>query len=503
MPTVLLLLILVGCASTGMQDEIIRPDPSTAELPATTGALAKFAAEVTARAGADESGFRLLDSSYDGLLWRLALIDSAVSSIDIMTYLWYPDNSGTLLLERAVLAAERGVRVRLVVDDLLTIGQDQLFADIQAHPNIELRVFNPWKKRGLMSRAGEMIAEMERLNTRMHDKLQIADGRAAIIGGRNIGDHYFGLGHSANFRDLDVLGIGPVALQANDMFDQLWNSEMMVSAENLKTKADPEKAREAWENIRKNTREAPELEAFPREVKDWSAEFKALLDELHFGKSMIVYDRIDGTTVQQDVFAGMFNFLGRAQEELLITNAYIIPGQTAIDFLQVLADRGVKIRMLTNSLASHDTPAVNAHYQHWRDDLVNAGVDLYELRKDPAIAKGIVDVPPVESEFTSLHTKAVVIDSELVFIGSMNMDPRSANINTEMGAVIQSPGLAGELRSIMLRDMRSDNAWRVTLDEDGELLWTNSDETVDKQPSRGFMNRVMNTILRIVPVEQN
>lgn len=499
----LLLLVLAGCASTGLQDDIVRPETRFAQPPATTGVLAELADEVAADAGADQSGFRLLDTSYDGLLWRLTLIDSAVSSIDIMTYLWYPDNSGTLILERAVLAAQRGVRVRLVIDDLLTIGQDQLFADIQAQPNIELRVFNPWKNRSMMSRTGEMIAEMERLNTRMHDKLLIADGRAAIIGGRNIGDHYFGLSHSYNFHDLDVLCVGPVALQANDMFDHFWNSEMVVSTQNLKTKRDPEKARKAWQNIRKNTREAPELEAFPRAAKDWADELQALLGELHFGTSVIAYDRIEGGAVGQEMFAGMFDFLSRAREELLITNAYLIPGEPGIEFLQGLADRGVKVRILTNSLASHDTPAVNSHYQHWRDDLINAGVDLYEMRKDPAIARGIIDIPPIESKFSSLHTKAVVIDSSLVFVGSMNMDPRSANINTEMGAVIESPGLAMELRSIMLRDMGLDNAWRVTLDDEAELLWTNSDETVDKQPSRGFMNRVMNTILRIIPKEQN
>ena len=196
---VLLVLGLAGCATTGLEDELYRPEPNFAQPPASSGLLADLAEEVSRRAGSDQSGFRLLDTSYDGLVYRLALIDSATTSIDVLTYLWYPDYSGTLLLERAVLAAERGVKVRLVVDDLLTIGQDQLFADIDSQPNIELRMFNPWKKRGLMSRAGEMIAQMERLNTRMHDKLLIADGRAAVVGGRNIGDHYFGLGESANF----------------------------------------------------------------------------------------------------------------------------------------------------------------------------------------------------------------------------------------------------------------------------------------------------------------
>ena len=379
-------------------------------------------------------------------------------------------------------------------------GQDQFIANLEDHPNIELRLFNPWKKRKLTSRAGEMIAEMERLNVRMHDKLIIADGHAAIIGGRNIGDHYFGLGEAYNFHDLDVLAVGPVAAQSSEMFDHFWNSELVVSAKNLTTKPDQELASTAWEDLQEKSRTAPELQAFPRAVKSWNGELESLMDELHPGKSLLVYDRLDGTVVEQSMFAGLFGFLGKAQEELLIVNAYVIPGEPAIEFLQGLTDSGVDIKILTNSLSSHDVPAVNAHYEKWRDDLINAGVDLYESRADPEIA-AIVDVPPIESEFIGLHTKAVVIDSRLVFIGSMNLDPRSANINTEMGVVIDSPELAEELRAVMLRDMDGKNAWRVTLDDRGKPIWTNSDETVTSQPSRGFMQNVMNVIMKLGPKE--
>jgi putative cardiolipin synthase len=185
-----------------------------------------------------------------------------VSSLDIQTYLWYPDHSGRLILERSVEAANRGVHVRLIVDDLLTIGLDQVIYELEQHPNIEFRLFNPWKSRGTLRRAGEMIAEMERLNTRMHDKLLIADGNAAVVGGRNIGDHYFGLSHDYNFHDLDLLAFGHVAQQANGMFDSFWNSEWVVSAENLVLEADPEFAREKWQALQARNRGAEELEAF-------------------------------------------------------------------------------------------------------------------------------------------------------------------------------------------------------------------------------------------------
>jgi putative cardiolipin synthase len=496
-----LALALWGCAGPQLQQDAERPAPSFALPPATSGLLAEMSGRINAASGPDYSGFHLLDGSRESLTWRLALIDSAVSSLDIMTYLWYPDASGRLILERAVLAARRGVRVRLVVDDLMTIGQEQLHADLERQPNIEVRLFNPWKKRDLFSRGGEMVAEMERLNTRMHDKLLIADGRAAIIGGRNIGDHYFGLNRNYNFHDLDVLAIGEMAQQSNGMFDEFWNSEWVASARNLTTKPNPERAAASWAKLQKKNREARELTSFPIEPKDWTQEFAELEPLLHAGTGDLVYDELSAEGVTQSMIGRMFAIFDRAEEELLITNAYIIPGERGIEFLRTLNARGVDVRILTNSLASHDVPAVNSHYEPWRDDIVGTGTKLYELRADAAI-QSIVDVPPVSAKFVGLHTKASVSDGRLVFIGSMNLDPRSGAINTEMGAFIDSPGLGEELRELMLRDMSPDNAWAVTLTDDGRLQWTNSDETVRKQPTRGFLQHVMNAIFKVVPKEQ-
>ena len=241
-----IVILLSACSGPALKDEIVREAPSLASPPATEGILWEVASGVMSEHGQDHTGFRLLDASFDALVARLVLIDSAVSSLDIQTYLWYPDNSGRLLLERAVEAADRGVRVRLLLDDLLTIGQDQVIYELNRQPNIEIRLFNPWKDRSTLARGGEMIAEMERLNTRMHNKLVIADGNAAIVGGRNIGDHYFGLSHDYNFHDLDLLGFGQLARQANDMFDSFWNSEWVISSINLDTDPDPEFARQRW-----------------------------------------------------------------------------------------------------------------------------------------------------------------------------------------------------------------------------------------------------------------
>jgi putative cardiolipin synthase len=492
---------LLACAGPQLQTDVERPEPSYARPPATSGVLAEMAERIHAANGPEHSGFELLDGSHESLSWRLALIDSAVSSLDIMTYLWYPDAAGRLILERAVLAARRGVHVRLVVDDLMTIGQEQLHADLERQPNIELRLFNPWKKRDIASRGGEMIAEMERLNTRMHDKLLIVDGRAAILGGRNIGEHYFGLNRNYNFHDLDVLAIGHMAQQSSEMFDDFWNSEWVASARNLTAQPDPERAAAAWTKLQKQNRETEELGSFPLEPKDWSAEFAELEPRLHPGTGHVIYDEVSAAGVSQSMLGRMFAIFDQAEKELLVTNAYIIPGERAIEFLRSLNERGVDVRILTNSLASHDVPAVNSHYEPWRDDIVGTGTKLYELRADAAI-QSIVDVPPVAAKFVGLHTKASVSDGRLVFIGSMNLDPRSGAINTEMGAVIDSPGLGQEVRKLMLRDMSPENAWEVSIADNGRLQWQNSDETVTSQPTRGFMQHVMNVIFKVVPKEQ-
>lgn len=495
------LFLLAACSGTSLKEDRAWIEDSFSRPPATHGILRELSENVMARHGAEYSGFRLLDSSYDGLAARLALIDSAVDSIDIQTYLWYPDNSGRLVLERAVEAAERGVHVRLIVDDLLTIGLDQAIYELNQHPNIEFRLFNPWEDRGLLSRAGEMIAQMERLNQRMHDKLVVADGHAAVVGGRNIGDHYFGLSHDYNFHDLDMVGFGHIAQQAAGMFDHFWNSDLVVSAINLDVEPDPQSAQQSWQALKAKNRAAPELETFGVERSDWTVVLRELAKELHPGTSILVYDDTDGVEIRQNVIGAVFPFMNEAQEELLITNAYIIPGQPSIDFLQSLTDRGVRTRILTNSLESHDVPAVNSHYRDWRDDIILAGAELYELRADAEIAS-VVNVPPVQGEFVGLHTKAFVVDRRKVFIGSMNFDPRSAAINTEAGAFVDSPGLAQDLARVMERDMSPENAWQVFLDEDGQPYWVNSDRRVDTQPARSGSQRVMDKIFKVIPKEQ-
>ncbi|MEP5569421.1 MAG: phospholipase D family protein [Halioglobus sp.] len=495
--------LLTACSSASLKED--KPDKvmSFALPPATNGPFAEISTAIIAEHGDAYSGFRVLDSSFDGLSWRLALIDSATTSLDIQTYLWYPDYSGSLILERAIIASQRGVKVRLIVDDLILQGHDQLIANLHAAPNIEFGIFNPWEDRAsMLNRAGEMLARMERLNTRMHDKLMIVDGHAVIVGGRNIGDHYFGLSDTYNFHDTDLLGIGQIGVEANAMFDHFWNSEWVATADALSTEPDKNIAREQRETLQQRITSAPQLKQFPLQPKQWDVELTELQNNLRIGRSKLVYDEAAREQISQNMAGSMFNFFNLAEEELLIQNAYVIPGNSALEFLQQKQVDGVKVRLLTNSLESHDVPAVNSHYEPWRDDFLNAGVDLWEFRANPAIQQSIVDVQPVSAGFSGLHSKCAVADRRYVFIGSMNLDPRSRAINTEMGAMVDSPELAEDLAKILERNMSGDNAWHVQMDDEGKLSWQSSEETVTKQPARDGMQRVMNVLMKLGPQDQ-
>jgi putative cardiolipin synthase len=490
--------LLGGCAT--LPDEpaaIVRQD---APAPAASGMLSEARAQFAQKHGAERSGFTLLDLNANALNWRLALVDSAVSSLDLMYYLWYAHDSGRLLLDRVVRAADRGVTVRLLVDDLLLIGSDTGLVALDQHPNIELRLFNPKRQR----KAGmvlDTLARFGKMNQRMHNKLIVADNHAVILGGRNIGDEYFGLSESYNFHDLDVLGLGPVALQSSALFDDYWNSSWVVPVAALPAEVDEEKAAGQWRRQVTALANSDKLNDFPLQPRDWSAQWRELFAGLRPGGSEVVYDR----PADDGVVRGMKDPLGAAlrgaQGEICLVNAYIIPNPAFIEGIREHTARGVDVRILTNSLASHDVPAVNSHYRRWRRPLVEAGAELYEFRSDPAI-KSRVDTAPVVSKFTGLHTKAFVVDGRRVFVGSMNFDPRSVAINTEMGIFIDSPDLATDLLQLAERDMSPVNAWRVGLDEDGDLIWSNSDETVTRQPARNAWQRVMDALFRLLPASQ-
>ena len=496
------LLFLVACRT--LPADLPPTPPDHALAPAAAGSLAEVERTFRARVGDERSGFQLLDWNGDALRWRLALIDSATSSLDLQYYLWYGDASGNLLAEAVLRAADRGVRVRVLVDDLLSSGEkDLVFAAANAHPNVEIRLFNPWQTRsgGPLSRGVEFLGRMDRLNSRMHNKLVVADNRVAICGGRNLGDHYFGLAHRYNFHDLDLLAVGPAARKLSKAFDTYWNTAPVVVAGKLAEGSVEELERLREEN-RRSLAAAQDLSGFPRGRSDWSEELRELPATLHPGTARPVYDVPGTETVANGSSrAGILQAIDEARQEILVENAYWVPNEASIAYLRELDERGVRVRFLTNSLASHDVPAVNGGYKKWRKPILEAGVELYELRHDAAV-KARQDTPPVESEFLGLHAKTFVVDRKVAYVGSHNFDPRSHEINTELGLLVESPGLAQALAQRIESDMRGENSWRVELDDQGKLFWQAGDVRVERQPARNGWQRFQDAIFGILPIEK-
>jgi len=500
--------LLASCA-TRTVEPYERPAPEYAMAAAPDGAFSDIEDKIHSAYGPGVSGFELLDSNEDGLRWRLALIDSARQSVDIQYYLWYGDTAGRLLVKRVLDAADRGVKVRILVDDLNTVISDastvalgdKVAALIEEHPDIEIRLFNPWTSRDLGGRLGESASQFERVNQRMHNKSMIVDNRAVIIGGRNIGDEYMGLHAEFNFHDLDVLGIGPVARQASEVFDEYWNSEWVMPVSALNLSATDSEQDEAYAQLLHHLNGARSIANFALEPQAWSAELAALQERLHAGTSEVVSDYPAGNIIEHVMLQRQQEMILSAQEELLIVNAYIIPAQRGMSLLRELDGRGVDANILTNSLASHDVPAVNSHYKQWRKPILETGAKLYEMRHDAAIQPLVADTPPTHAKFMGLHSKAMAVDGKRVYIGSMNFDPRSASINTEMGAFIESPGLAKALAALIRRDIQPENSWEVTLDTKGQLVWSDDKEVVTRQPARNWWQRVQDVFFMTFPKE--
>ncbi len=502
-----LVLLLAGCANRPSP----RPLPAEHAVGARgDGAFASVEDGIVRGHGPDRSGFDLLERSDRALQWRLALIDSARHSIDMQYYVWFGDAAGTLFMLRVLDAADRGVKVRILFDDLNTMLRDMqtvqlrdaIVARIDRHPNIQIRVFNAWQDRSLPGRLLDMAVDFERLNRRMHNKQMIVDNHAVIVGGRNLADEYFGLNPTFNFYDLDVLGVGPVARQASAVFDRYWNSEWVQRV----PATEPAAGTPSLADMRASDLSAlsthASLAGSVGQRRDWSRQIAELGERLMPGTGVVhtdppARDRFARNHMPQAIRA----LMRAARREILITNAYIIPDAHFMLDLREAVDRGVTVRILTNSLSSHDVPAVNSHYQKWRKPLVQTGAQLYELRFDAALREQLVEMPPNRGEFVGLHTKAMVVDRSRVFVGSMNLDPRSEVLNSEMGVVIDSAALAENLARRMERDMDGANSWQVRLDDTGRLRWRSDAGELDHQPARSVWQVIEDFVFKFFPAD--
>jgi putative cardiolipin synthase len=490
-PRLLLALLLSagGCAALPQAD--FAPSQALAD---TSGTRLGAALSKALAAHPGKAGVYPLGRGRDAFAARVLLARAAERSLDVQYYIFRTDVTGGLLLTALWEAAERGVRVRVLLDDSTTRGMDGAIAALDAHANIEVRLFNPFANRGF--RLGEMVTDFSRINRRMHNKSFTADNQATIVGGRNIGDEYFGAESAVEFADLDALAIGAAVREVSASFDAYWNSASAFPAERLLPRLsaqDEADVRGRWSHIGRSNPYVEALRTTPlvqqllagRLPLEWAAA-RVVSDDP--AKVLHPPERKDlHMTAQLD------SVLGRPERELDLVSPYFVPTKAGTAALVALVQRGVSVRVLTNSLAATDVSAVHAGYAKYREDLLRGGVRLYELKPTarPEAGGGGSDA--------SLHAKTFAVDRARIFIGSFNFDPRSARLNTEMGLVVESAALATRLSSALDGTLPRD-AYEVRL-ADGSLVWLDGATRYTADPQTGFFKRLWIGLLSILPIE--
>jgi putative cardiolipin synthase len=465
-----------------------------------------------------ESGFFPLANGLDAFVARLAMAEVAEKSLDVQYYLFHDDPTGRLLAGHLMQAADRGVRVRVLLDDMDMGGRDAGLAAISQHPNIEIRLFNPFPSRSL--RFLNFLTHFGTVTRRMHNKSFTVDNQVTIVGGRNIGDEYFAAASGTNFGDMDVLAIGPIVRDVSAAFDRYWNSDLALPASLLGTTADPVLLAHARERLAEDIRALPDS-AYGRRLRE-SALTRHFEDgdlDLSWGPARLLYDlpekvRRDPDDRSTHLGPELEDLIASVQSDLILVSPYFVPGKQGTALLRALVERGCRVTVLTNSLAATDVPAVHSGYARYRRSLVAAGVEVYEMR--PAQSTGEAGSRRLGESQASLHAKTIVFDRKRVLVGSMNLDPRSNLLNTEMGILVDSPKLA-----LAISDWRDrglpEIAWRVELAHRDEgdspaagetrLVWVGLEEgqeirRYDPDPDSETWARIQALILRLLPIEQ-
>lgn len=440
------------------------------------------------------------------------LARAAKRSIDAQYYIWHGDLTGSLLFGELLAAADRGVRVRLLLDDHNTSGLDPTIAALDAHPNIDVRLFNPFRIR--KPRLLAFLIDFRRLNRRMHNKSFTVDGEATIVGGRNVGDEYFGAGEGALFVDLDVLATGPVVEEVCNDFDRYWTS----------APADP--ASKVVAPLRAAQREDVEARLAAKASDPKALAYLAAVGELpkpeqlpfEWAPVRMVSDtpvKVLGRARRRElILRKMVATMGDPRRRVDLVSGYFVPTRTGTRSLAALARRGVDVNILTNSLEATDVPIVHAGYAKWRKKLLRAGVRIFELRRPDAAAR-----PPrparrrpctgsavsrLGGAGSALHAKTFLVDGERLFVGSFNFDPRSATLNTELGFVIGSSAMAEALQSDLER-LAPARAYEVRLSDEDRLYWVErrdgGDVRHDVEPGASRWRRFAARFLSRLPIE--
>lgn len=497
----MLLACLAGCATALPQVERVPTKSLKADPSSVLGAAAH-----DAMLAPGLSGFRPMPQGAIALDARLALIENAQVSVDLQTYLLGNDATGRLILRSLRDAALRGVRVRLLLDDFYTSGMDRLLLGLQAYPNVEIRLFNPFVsgRNGSLPRMVAFAGSFERLNHRMHNKLLTADAVMAIAGGRNTADEYFFRGAQSNFVDFDLLITGELVNHLGELFDMYWNSEQVFPivsvAKTSATKEDLRRAFDASVGGPDTPRPPlPEPDLYGKApvsvtLAQHQMEFVAALASAHADSPLKASPTQSGSEEASDtVRRRAMALLPTTKSELIMFSPYFIPGEPGLEEFRALRERGVRIRIITNSLPTNDEPLVSVGYAAYRVPLLQMGAELFELS-----STRLGHIPFMQRVLGQskgqLHAKMGFIDREVVLIGSMNMDPRSANLNTELGVLVRSPELAKMILDVYKID-HLEGVYQVKLKPDGKTVtWSyqgaDGEETVDQEPDLDTWARV-------------
>lgn len=473
----------------------------------TEGWPETVSAQVMQRHGAGKSGFLLLEGNQEALQWRLALIDSAKTSLDLQYFIWQADATAGLIFERVLASATRGVEVRILVDDLALATSDRDLAVLSQHPQITIKIWNPTESRsGFVGPLLEYAFNFTELNRRMHNKMLLADKQLAIVGGRNLGNEYFGVSEGYNFRDLDVLVAGAVVPQIGEAFDEYWRSEPAVATSSLAREASLEALPALQAELAELYRADRELLArtpFSLEVEDWSDEFAGLAARMKPGEAAMIQDEpVLHRGEQRRLTDSLDYLLEDLERELIVATPYLIPVDDFLGILGEKADEGANVWVLTGSMGSNNHTAAHSHYRKYRGPILDQGIGLYEFHHEPSPEmRALSDTPPEHAEFVALHIKSFVADRRRIFLGSLNLDPRAVVLNTENGLLIDSPELGAELGELFDEMRRPENAWHVTRDEAGDLSWSSALGTTDLQPARSSGQRVADFFFGLLPIE--
>ncbi|NKC30531.1 phospholipase D family protein [Falsiroseomonas selenitidurans] len=494
---------------------VLRPTGHAPDPEARLG-LGQALHQVLDRLGAP-AGAALLREGLDAFAVRVATARAAQHRLDLQYYMWHGDVTGRLLAGEVLDAADRGVRVRLLLDDAYALGRERVLSALDSHPGIEVRLFNGTRWR-MFGRAGfllEMLFGGWHLNRRMHNKAWIADAGVAIAGGRNLGDAYFGAeAEEFNFRDMDLVLAGAAAEGHRKVFERYWASSLARPAAEVCQTEGRHRGLARLRGTLAEAQAAPEAQRYLAHLGQLRSAVSHLLrgmvavqpgmvevvaDPPQKAKKGLAARRL--ARAAGGIAPEIADALRRAQREALLISPYFVPGQAGLALLLEMVARGVKVSVVTNSLAATDVVAVHGGYAKYREPLLRAGVSLFELKPSGEDE----DTSVFGSRGASLHTKAFVVDDGPIFVGSFNLDPRSAALNTEMGAFVHHPTLAQELREEHARLAHPARSWRLGL-EAGRLTWTGQGGdrgavTLREEPDASLRRRAMATVLRWLPIE--